>query len=151
MISRTIAANIELFNEALLSVYLNEVAKLFTIHKVQDTECALSALSIMLRQKKVLGSVKDKQELIEQWFSCAKTTIGEIKIAFLVSLEGLLERTSEDADEYAKFVYSLVGRMFNTEDIGGFLKYIGEFLVNPFPQETLVALHVLQGTVLFIK
>jgi len=145
MIARTVAANLGLFNDMLLSTYLDELSKLFTTHKVQDIECTLSALSIILRQKKVLERIKDKQELINQWLNCSKTTIGEIKIAFLISLEGLLERTSEDADKYAKFMYSLLARMFNTEDIKGFLKYIGGFLINPFPQETLVALHLLQG------
>lgn len=146
MIARTIAANPGLFTDALISTYLDEVAKLFIHHKAQDTECALSALSIILRQKKVLGKIKEKQELIELWLNCAKTTIGEIKIAFLISLEGLLERKSEEGvDEHAKLMHYLLARMFNSDDIKEFLKYLGTFLTNPFPQETLVALRVLQG------
>eukprot|EP00826_Nyctotherus_ovalis_P035762 TRINITY_DN3098_c0_g3_i4.p1 TRINITY_DN3098_c0_g3~~TRINITY_DN3098_c0_g3_i4.p1 ORF type:complete len:243 (+),score=31.30 TRINITY_DN3098_c0_g3_i4:984-1712(+) len=145
MVARTIAANPELFTTTLLSTYFSQLAKLLLLHNLQDTECALSALSIALRQKKILGCFKDQHELIDQWLACAKSTLGEVKVAFMVSVEGLLERT-EGADEYAKFMYWVLGRMFGGESLAEFLKYLEKFLVDPFPQETLVALRVLQGT-----
>ena len=147
MTARTFSANPDLFTEPLMTVYLTEIQKLLDSHKPQDVECALSALFITFKQKKAFKYIHDKAELIKSWTRHAKTTNGELRVTFLVSLESLLERSQEGAEENAKFIYQMLARLLHgeSENLKEFLIYLFQFLNAPFPQEELIALRVLQS------
>ena len=127
MIARSFASDSSLFTETMVSTYLNEVSKVFDSHAVQDIECGLTAIFLICKQKKVLDQLSNKPELLMKWLNCGKSVISEIKVAFLVSLDGLLERTS-DSDGYAKFIHKILCHVLNPEQLaeeGNLKEFLG--------------------------
>lgn len=156
MTARAFSANPDLFSDSLIAAYLSCIEKALASPKPQDAETGLSALFVTLQQKKILKHMKDQPDLIKQWLKYAKTTSGEIRVAFLISLEGLLKRGQESAEEHAAFIYRIVANLFHPENVfttaecnlKPLLLYLVQFLNTPFPQEELAALRVLQSIAL---
>jgi len=152
MTARAFAANPDLFSETLLLIFLNKLIDLLSSSKQQDIENALSALFIILKQKKILKFIEKLPNLLNLWLKQAKTTNGEIRVAFLVSLESLLDRNSILAEENSMLIYKIISHLFNpteifatTSNLQDFVKFLFKFLTAPFTNEELATLHVIQS------
>ncbi len=153
MAAKVFAANYDAFGEMLASTFIGVLQQLLDSHKQQDIECGLSTLFILLKEKRVLKIIQDKPDLLRSWLKYGKSTSGEIKVAFLISLESLLERKDAIADEFAHTIYRLCSHvttpdycMTEGESLKRTLLYLTSILVTPFPEQQIAALRVLQST-----
>jgi hypothetical protein len=110
----------------------------------------------------LLPALAQRPGLVPAWLRNSSTTSAEVRVAFLVSLEALLDRSHPHADPNSSLIYGCFAKLkseseststststgegkVETGDIEASITYLVKILLAPFPAEQLAAWRVVQS------